>query len=75
LIVGLFLAGFAYSQVPEPTPPPPPPVEEAEAPKKAPDPPPLWKSIDWTDRSNQLMLALGIGAVVLAKVIFRKMQE
>lgn len=76
LIVGLYLAGFAFSQVPEPSPPPAPaPVEEVETPKKAPEPPPIWKAIDWSNRSNQLMLALGVGAIILAKVIFRKMQE
>lgn len=37
--------------------------------------PPFWKKIDWSDRSNQIALALGIGALILTKVIFRKLDE
>jgi len=53
----------------------PPTAEEQAAPPPAPPEPPFWKRIDWSDRSNQLMLALGVGAVFLTKVVLRKLQE
>lgn len=49
----------------------PPPEIKREPP---PEPKPFWQ-IDWSDSKNQLMLALGVGSIVLAKVVFRKMQE
>jgi hypothetical protein len=77
IILILCLAVCAWAQ-PEPmpsAPPPPTPVEEVKPPPPPPEEPPFWKKIDWEDRSNVLMLALGVGAIVLAKVAFRKMQD
>ena len=77
LIVGLAFAGLVLAQAPEPAPSPAPPVEQAEPQEaqKPPEEPPFWKRIDWSNRSNQLMLALLIGAIIIAKVAFRKMQD
>ena len=57
--------------------PAPPPVVQPKPPAPPPEPPDLafWNKIDWNDSKNQLMLVLGLGSVIITKVIFRKMQE